>query len=76
MTRLPGRLRRRRDQELQDVQRGPRVAVGEPRDVRQHLVGGLRMLPPEPALLVLQRAAQDGDDRRLVERLQHEDLGA
>ena len=70
--------RRRRDgaaggqlgRQLEHVQRGPRVAVGQAGDVRERVVGDAHAGGAEAALAIGQRAAKDLDDLGLAQRPQ------
>ena len=68
--------RRRRHRELQQVERRPRVTVGKPGDRREGFRGDVGVERAQPALAILERAAQDALDGLLGQPVQHEHLGA
>jgi hypothetical protein len=68
--------RGQRGGDLQDVERRPRVAVGEPGDQGQRVVLGVDRLRPEPPLAVGERPAEDHADLVLAEALEDVDPAA
>ena len=62
--------------QLQQIQRGPRVAVGPAADSLQDVGRRLEVGTAEAALRVGEGAAQDQDDFRFGERLEDQNLGA
>ena len=73
--RATGRLGRRRYRQLQQIQGAARIAVGGPA-IAERLRRDVRRLAPETAVDVGERPFENADQRRLGERLEHEDLRA
>ena len=57
--------------QLEHVERGPRVAVGQPRDVGERIVVGAQTGGTQTALAIGERRLQDLDHLGLAERAQH-----